>query len=340
MAERHEGGYRQEEGRHERQGQRRFGEEESRGRWRATDDERDWGYRTEGIERGRGERRGWSAQGAGESFEHSPRGYGSERYGERSYGRESYGRGYEEGYGGGREGYGRGEYGQRRYGAAPYGGEPYGGSRNAPSPHEGFGGYEGWNERGLGAWQHGPGGYGERSYGGYGEWPGPEREGLESGREGYGGVGPEFLEGRRRAGSSEWGLGHAGARGGWRERLRGGFGMQAGRFTGRGPQGYQRSDERIREDVCDALMADPEIDASFMTVTVDACEVTLEGSVEDRQMKRDAEDLVEQIPGVKQVHNRLRVQPGGADEAQRGAQAGASVSGTASAGIAQQKRSS
>jgi hypothetical protein len=36
-------------------------------------------------------------------------------------------------------------------------------------------------------------------------------------------------------------------------------------------------------------------------------EVTLEGTVEDRWMKRMAEDLVEDCSGVKQVHNRLRI---------------------------------
>ncbi|MEW6268576.1 MAG: BON domain-containing protein [Thermodesulfobacteriota bacterium] len=355
MAERHDGGYRQEQEPRERQGQRgRFqGEEEARGsQWRG-EEEREYGYRGQGGEGRdweRGERSGWSRGSRGEAFEHSPRGYGSERYGEERYGQqgrpregyyggESYGaEGH--GYGGyGRESQGRGEFGQRRYGGEQYGGWQ-GRSRGGPSAREGFGGYEGWNERGLGAWQHGPGEYGERSYGGYGEWPGPEQEGLESGRQGYGGMGAELLEGRRRAGGPEWGLGRAGARGGWRERLRLGSGIE-GRFTGRGPKGYRRGDDRIRDDVCDALMADPEIDASSMTVMVSEGEVTLEGSVEDRQTKRDAEDLVEQISGVKQVHNRLRVQPGGAAaEAERGAQAGASVASTASAGAAQQKRSS
>ena len=32
-----------------------------------------------------------------------------------------------------------------------------------------------------------------------------------------------------------------------------------------------------------------------------------EGAVADRRMKRDAEDLVEQVPGVTQVHNHLRI---------------------------------
>jgi osmotically-inducible protein OsmY len=42
-------------------------------------------------------------------------------------------------------------------------------------------------------------------------------------------------------------------------------------------------------------------------VSVQNAEVTLEGSVRERQMKRDAEDCVESIPGVHQVHNRIRV---------------------------------
>jgi hypothetical protein len=83
---------------------------------------------------------------------------------------------------------------------------------------------------------------------------------------------------------------------------------QRGRFAGRGPKGYQRTDERLREDICDRLMADPEIDASEMTVEVKAGEVTLDGSVPDRRTKRSAEDCVEEISGVRQVHNRLRVE--------------------------------
>jgi osmotically-inducible protein OsmY len=81
-----------------------------------------------------------------------------------------------------------------------------------------------------------------------------------------------------------------------------------GRFAGRGPKGYQRSDERIREDVCDGLTADPDIDAVEIVVLVEEGEVTLDGSVPDRRMKRDAEDRVEEISGVRQVHNRLRVE--------------------------------
>lgn len=94
------------------------------------------------------------------------------------------------------------------------------------------------------------------------------------------------------------------------ERGRGG----AGPHAGRGPRGYQRSDERIREDVCDALCEDGYIDASDIEVTVVNGEVTLVGVVRERPEKRRAEDAVEQISGVREIHNQLRVSPGGSGE--------------------------
>lgn len=78
-------------------------------------------------------------------------------------------------------------------------------------------------------------------------------------------------------------------------------------FAGRGPKGYRRSDERIREDVCERLTEDWRIDASDVEVTVNNGEVTLAGAVQTREEKRAAEDLLEQISGVRDVHNNLRV---------------------------------
>jgi hypothetical protein len=82
---------------------------------------------------------------------------------------------------------------------------------------------------------------------------------------------------------------------------------EAGRFAGRGPKGYRRSDERIREDVCDRLMVDPRIDASEIEVTVKDGEVILSGMVHSREEKRLSEHVVETISGVHDVQNTLRV---------------------------------
>jgi osmotically-inducible protein OsmY len=76
---------------------------------------------------------------------------------------------------------------------------------------------------------------------------------------------------------------------------------------GRGPKNYQRSDERIKEDINDRLSDDWFIDASEIDVTVSSGEVTLTGTVDDRSDKRRAEDIAESVSGVKQVENRLRI---------------------------------
>lgn len=76
---------------------------------------------------------------------------------------------------------------------------------------------------------------------------------------------------------------------------------------GRGPKGYSRSDDRIREDVSDRLTEDPHIDASEIDVTVASGEVTLSGSIDRRWAKRHAEDIAEGVSGVKHVQNNLRL---------------------------------
>lgn len=78
-------------------------------------------------------------------------------------------------------------------------------------------------------------------------------------------------------------------------------------YRGRGPKGYKRSDERIQEDVNDRLADDPYVDASELEVTVSGGEVTLSGTVDDRQSRRRAEDLAEQVSGVSYVQNNIRV---------------------------------
>lgn len=74
---------------------------------------------------------------------------------------------------------------------------------------------------------------------------------------------------------------------------------------GKGPKGYKRPDERIYEDVCEAITAHPEIDASEMQVEVKDGVVFFTGSVESRLVKKMAEDLIEHISGVRDVRNEL-----------------------------------
>lgn len=95
----------------------------------------------------------------------------------------------------------------------------------------------------------------------------------------------------------------------WQERQgaqRGAFGLQS-THRGRGPQGYTRSDERIREDVCERLSEHHYIDASQIRVEVNDGVVTLEGTVDDRWQKYQTEDLVDATSGVKDIQNRLNV---------------------------------
>jgi hypothetical protein len=82
----------------------------------------------------------------------------------------------------------------------------------------------------------------------------------------------------------------------------------SGEFAGRGPKGYARSDDRIREEVSDRLTDDPSVDASEIEVEVKDGRVTLTGTCDDRQQKRRAEDLAEQCSGVQDVMNHIRVE--------------------------------
>jgi hypothetical protein len=75
-----------------------------------------------------------------------------------------------------------------------------------------------------------------------------------------------------------------------------------------GPKGYVRSDERIREDLCDRIAAALHVDSSDVTVDVAGGKVVLEGTVPDRRMKHVIEDMADACPGVHDVDNRIRVQ--------------------------------
>jgi osmotically-inducible protein OsmY len=76
---------------------------------------------------------------------------------------------------------------------------------------------------------------------------------------------------------------------------------------GRGPKAYKRSDARIHEDVNDRLTDDPWIDATHIDVKVADTEVTLSGTVANRDDRRHAERIAEHVSGVTHVQNNLRV---------------------------------
>lgn len=126
--------------------------------------------------------------------------------------------------------------------------------------------------------------------------------------QGQGGYSPG--QGGSSQGGSSYGSYGGGSYQGGMGSLGGGMGSYGdrGRFSGRGPKGWQRSDERIKEDVNERLTDHPHIDASEIEVNVKNGEVTLTGTAEDRNTKRQVEEVAEQVSGVKEVHNQIRVQ--------------------------------
>ena len=258
---------------------------------------------------GGGEREGFRRRGEGERY------VSRDWRDDEAFGDESESQGFEgrAGQGGWREDQGAyGNYGQsgrqgdpfRQQGQFdPYRGGAYGQGRGQGGdygPQRDFGrqdfgrqdpGRQGWERR----QEYGidrnegygsPQGYGSQRYG----------QGFESERfgQGYGSQGQGFGQGQR------------------------------GRFTGRGPKGWQRSDESVLERVNETLEQHPDIDASEIEVTCARGEIVLRGTVDDRRAKRLAEDALENLPGVKDVRNEIRVQErqGQGQQGQAGQQTG------------------
>ena len=199
-------------------------------------------------------------------------GYGSNQW-TGGHGGSSYGRNLGNNYGSG-------------YGSSDYSSGGYGGGLN-----ESYGRGEsgsGYGERGYGSGSWG-GSYGDRNYGNNWERRSHDRDRGRNDDRGWwdrtadevsSWFGDEDAERRRRMDKMH---------------------------KGRGPKNYQRSDERIKEDINDRLSDDWFVDASDIDVTVQSGEVTLAGTVDERTSKRRAEDIAESVSGVKHVENRLRV---------------------------------
>lgn len=230
---------------------------------------------------------------------------------------------------------------------AGYGsGQGYGGSRYA-----GYGGYDAYAEGDNGR-SGGRGGYAEGyepsgyAHGrGYGQGSVPYPRGGYS-QSGWDRGDREFRQGGRDyaqdAGAGRWDEGYgrqriAGFGGGYdnpADRAQGGgYGMGSRQgYRGRGPKGYQRSDERVKEDLCERLSDDPQIDASDISIEVSGGRVTLSGEVEQRWMKHHVENLVDACAGVQDIDNQLRVARGTGASSMRDGGTSSSASGTSGSG--------
>jgi osmotically-inducible protein OsmY len=296
----------------------------NRDRWRDRDDRfRDDDYRRRSRSRGGGNYGGeWERAGV----------YGRDRDFEGGYGTSDYergrdylgygGGGFEAGYRGG-TGYRGGGYGGSGESGFEYRGSGYGrdfeGSWRGSHGSSSRGDFERGGDRGgggYGASGAGFGSYGDRSSFGrnYG------RDWRDYGAENYPGIRDRGTDWNRDFGREDYGRGGYGAdeeRGFWEraaDEVSSWFGdedaerrRRMDHYRGRGPKGYTRSDDRIREDVSDRLTDDWRVDASEIDVSVSGGEVTLSGTVNSRDAKRRAEDLAENVSGVKHVQNNIRV---------------------------------
>jgi hypothetical protein len=295
-----------------------------RGERYGEDERRFGGERGEESWRGRG----WREE------DRQGRGRGGEQ-GERGDWRGERGEGWREGRG--RFTQGQGERGSQERG---YYGEPgwqEGGGHGERSRGERW---RGEGSEWPGSWTHGGmygatfgGGRGE--YGRRGDYPTFGSSGSEWEGYGRGEARPYYGRSERDYGRSERDYGRYGEEDrGTMERF--GDKLKEGmrKLTGRGPKGYRRSDDRIRDDVSERI-ARSWVNADEVEVKVEKGEVTLTGSVERREDKRTLEDIAEDVFGVDEVHNQIRVRR--AEQAGTSMTAGTGTTGTGASMSGQQQ---
>jgi len=142
---------------------------------------------------------------------------------------------------------------------------------------------------------------GQSSYGGFrGEDPRWQRQQLQYGDEfSYDEIdGPGYGAGGDAQYGADRGGPYAGSYG-WRDLPRG----KSRRIL---PKGYVRSDERVREDLCERLSRSG-LDVSDVSVDVTDGTVTLDGTVPNRHTKHAIEDCADDCLGVTDIQNRIKV---------------------------------
>ena len=190
--------------------------------------------------------------------------------------------------------------------------QPFGASPGQESGWQGGYGPSIQNQAGQhGAYQgqgHLQQGYGQQASQGY--------QGYEGGSQLYGGPGAggaiDSGQERRFYGQNQFaqgqpGQGHFGQFGqtqgsGWA----GSPGQYGQQRQGKAPKNYTRSDDRLKDIVCDSLI-DHGCDCSEVEVGVNDGVVNLSGSVHDRGEKHQFEWIAASINGVQDVENRLNV---------------------------------
>jgi hypothetical protein len=98
-----------------------------------------------------------------------------------------------------------------------------------------------------------------------------------------------------------------------------------GRYAGVGPRDFQRSPDLIGDEVVIVLTADPDVDATDITVIVDDDgTVTLIGTVDADDDAQRAGDLAGSVPGVTDVRNQLNTSDTGGGRGSAGGAGGMS----------------
>jgi osmotically-inducible protein OsmY len=78
-------------------------------------------------------------------------------------------------------------------------------------------------------------------------------------------------------------------------------------YSGIGPKGYKRSDAVLEEEIVRRLTHHPNIDASAVNVVVKNNVALLSGVVFDREDKFTIEDVIDDIHGIDDLKNDIKV---------------------------------